>query len=143
MKTKVFDPFQAVRLSGGCTFEPGLGWWTQVESAELAAQLGRPFKGVRDALYIPTLQKCGAPVPEETIVLLKAEAAAAGLSSLSRATGMWILSETGEVQSETIWIAAGTCGNPEMLADLAGTVKALAAQDCAAWEVGGRLQFTN
>jgi len=57
MKTQVFDPFAGVRETGGCTFEPHLGWWTQCESAPQAEELGRPFAGKQDAIYIPTLKK--------------------------------------------------------------------------------------
>jgi len=103
MKTQVFDPFAAVRETGGCTFEPHIGWWTQCESAPQAKELGRPFAGKRDAIYIPTLQKDGRSVSSETIENLKQEARELGLSKTSRASGMWVLSETNEVQTETIW----------------------------------------
>lgn len=143
MKTKVFDPFAAVRESGGCTFEPELGWWTQVSSSEQAEKLGVPFAGQRDAIYIPTLQKSGEPVSEETVANLKVRAEKLGLTNITRAAGMWVLSETGEVQSETIWIAYGDrASSHKHLASLAADIQHDANQDCVAYENGGQLHFT-
>lgn len=141
MKTQVFDPFTAVQKSGGCTFEPERGWWTQT-TPEQASELGRPFSDERDAAYIPTLQKNGQPVPEEVVAEVKARATELGLTTLTRAAGMWVLSETGEVQTETIWIAHGKTKNGSLTA-LAQHIKAAANQDCVAWENGGELHFTN
>ena len=143
MKTKVFDPFVAVRETGGCTFEPHLGWWTQCESASQAEELGRPFAGKWDAIYIPTLQKDGRPVSSETIEGLKEEARALGLDKTSRASGMWVLSETGEVQAETIWVLfAEHSVNRAQLKNLAVKIEHVANQDCVAREEDGELQFT-
>lgn len=143
MKTRVFDPFAAVRESGGCTFEPEIGWWTQVQSVEMAQRIGAPFAGRRDAIYIPTLQKNGQPVSEETVSGLKERAKELGLSHITRAAGMWVLSHNGEVQSETIWIASGQEAQPkECLIALASDIQCDANQDCVAYEVGGELNFT-
>lgn len=144
MKTKVFDPFAAVRESGGCTFEPETGWWTQVQTPEVAERLGVPFAGQRDAIYIPTLQKNGAPVSKETITELKKCAGELGLTHTTSAAGMWVLSTTGEVQSETIWIAYGDRTNSEDgLASLAAHIRESANQDCVAYERRGELNFTS
>ena len=144
MKTKVFDPFAAVRESGGCTFEPELGWWTQVPSSETAERLGMPFVGQRDAIYIPTLQKSGEPVSEETVANLKGRATQLGLTNITRAAGMWVLSITNEVQSETIWIAYGDqASSDEDLASLAADIQRDANQDCVAFERRGELNFTS
>jgi hypothetical protein len=142
MKTRVFDPFAAVAESGGCTFEPELGWWTQVPSAEQAGELGMPFPGQRDAIYIPTLQKNGEPVSEEVVANLKERAEKLGLTHITRAAGMWVLSETGEVQSETIWIAYGDrASSHDDLAEFAAHIRVAANQDCVAREVAGELFF--
>lgn len=143
MKTQVFDPFAAVRETGGCTFESNLGWWTQCESAPQAERLGRPFAGKRDAIYIPTLQKDGHPVASETVESLKKEARELGLDKTSRASGMWVLSETNEVQAETIWVLfAEQSVNRIQLKNLAVKIERVANQDCVAREEDGKLQFT-
>ena len=143
IKTQVFDPFVAVRETGGCTFEPHLGWWTQCESASQAKKLGRPFVGKRDAIYIPTLQKDGYPVASEIVENFKKEARELGLNKTSRASGMWVLSETNEVQAETIWVLfAEQSVNRTQLKKLAVKIKRVANQDCVAREENGRLQFT-
>jgi hypothetical protein len=144
MKTRVFNPFAAVRESGGCTFEPELGWWTQVSSVETAERLGMPFAGQRDAIYIPTLQKSGEPVSEETVATLKERAKELGLTNITRAAGMWVLSTTNEVQSETIWIAFGDqASSHEHLSSLAADIQRDANQDCVAFERSGELNFTS
>lgn len=143
MKTRVFDPFSAVRESGGCTFEPEIGWWTQVQSSNTAEKLGVPFAGQRDAIYIPTIQKSGEPVAEATVLALKERAQNIGMTNIIRATGMWVLSTTGEVQSETIWIAYGNqATSQENLAKLASDIQSEANQDCVAFEQSGVLNFT-
>ncbi len=143
MKTQVFDPFAAVRETGGCTFEPHLGWWTQCESALQAEELGRPFAGKRDAIYIPTLQKDGRPVASETVESLKKEARDLGLDKTSHASGMWVLSETNEVQAETIWfLFAEHSVNRTQLKNLAVKIERVANQDCVAREEDGELKFT-
>ena len=49
-------PHEVARLSGGVTFEPETGWWTQSDDSKVH-QLGEAFADERDAAYIPTLQK--------------------------------------------------------------------------------------
>jgi len=147
MKTLCHDPFAAVRETGGCTFEPDLGWWTQCASSDQADELGDGFADARDAIYIPTLQKSGEPVTEETVSALKAQARELGMTEIVRAAGMWVLSETDEVQTETIWIAhTGGSELPEAahakLEELARHIQDAANQDCVAWENGGHLHFT-
>lgn len=142
MKTRVFDPFAAVHESGGCTFEPESGWWTQLDSERDARRLGTPFADSRDALYIPTLQKDGTPVAHAVVETLKARSRSLGLVKEICAAGMWVLSGTGEVQTETIWIFAGKCRNRNALHALAYAVRQLATQDCVAWEEQGCLNFT-
>lgn len=136
----------AVAAMGGATFEPGIGWWSQA-SEKNHQKYGNPFRSVRDAIYIPTLQKNGQPVAEEVVHSLKTQASALGLTSITQAAGMWVLSETGEVQAETVWICYSQ--NPvaaekrQALKALASTIKVLANQDDVAWEEMGRLNFTN
>jgi len=143
MKTRVFDPFAAVRETGGCTFEPDVGWWTQCESAPQADKLGRPFVGKRDAIYIPTLQKNGHPVASEIVESLKKEARELGLDKTTRASGMWILSETNQVQAETIWVLFTEQSiNKTRLKNLAVKIEHIANQDCVAREENGQLEFT-
>lgn len=140
MKILCNNPFEAVKATGGATFEPGIGWWTQAETKD--DSVGRSFEDLRDAIYIPTLQKTGEPVATATIELLKTQARKIGLHTLTIAAGMWILSTTGEVQSETIWIAYGEqVDGQSQLAELASAIKTQANQDAVAWEQGGVLNF--
>lgn len=135
----------AVAAMGGATFEPGTGWWSQA-SEKSHQQYGNPFHSERDAIYIPTLQKTGHPVDETVVSSLKIQAAALGLTSITQAAGMWVLSDTGEVQTETIWIAYSAtpiAGDKRpALKALAETTKILANQDEVAREESGKLFFT-
>ncbi len=140
MKVKLFDPFAALSVAGGATFEPHLGFWSQVDS--LDGIEGEVFEDTRDAIYIPTVQKTGSPVPESVVQWMKSQAQELGLCDIHRAAGMWILSDTGEVQSETIWIAEGQCSLKEQLPIFAVQIRNLANQDCVAWEQNGELFFT-
>ncbi len=145
MKINLNSPFTAVRAMGGATFEPGLGWWSQASSKN-HQQFGNSFSGVRDAIYIPTLQKDGHPVAEEVVAGLKAQASALGLTSVTQAAGMWVLSETDEVQTETIWICYSTDPIPASqrpaLKTLAHEIQVLANQDSVAREEIGYMLFT-
>ncbi len=136
----------AVTAMGGATFEPATNWWSQASEAS-HQKFGNPFRSVRDAIYIPTLQKNGQPVAEEVVSSLKIQAAALGLTSITQAAGMWVLSETNEVQAETIWICYSqdpvAAEKRPALKALASTIKVLANQDDVAWEELGRLNFTN
>lgn len=130
---------------GGATFEPATGWWSQA-SENNHQVLGSPFRSQRDAIYIPTLQKNGHPVAEQVVNSLKIQAVALGLTSITQAAGMWVLSDTGEVQTETIWIAYSAipieASKRPALRMLAETTKILANQDEVAREESGRLFFT-
>lgn len=147
MKIRVSDPKEAAGMTGGCTLEVSIGWWTYVPDGELSPMSdGKVFEDHRDALYIPTLQKDGNPVSEEAIAELKAKARELGFSETSSASGMWILSETGEAQVEFIWILWSNTVSGEVrsqLPDLAENIKQYTNQDCVAYEVDGSLQFTN
>ena len=142
MKFRVSNPVVAAAKTGGCTFEPEIGWWTcSTEPVE-----GKKFEGVRDALYIPTLQKTGSRVSEATIEQIKKQAREMGFEHLSCARGMWVLSETGEPQVEVIWIAWAKQVSEavrQQLAALANYIKQACNQDCVAWEQAGELNFTN
>ncbi len=148
MKLRPSNPFTAVRETGGATFEPALGWWTQAGSREHIA-LGSAFASHRDALYIPTLQKTGEPVDFGIVQYLKGRARDLGLDRITQAAGIWVLSETGEVQAETVWIAyasnskASRAVDHEKLAEMATVVKNAANQDAVAWEEDGELKFTD
>lgn len=145
MKIKTFthNPFTAVKICGGSTFEPTVGWWAQV-GEESQLHLGVPFAPKRDAIYIPTIQKSGEAVDEGMVAYIKFRAAELGLTTLTQAAGMWILSATQEVQTETVWIAyAEHTVEREALAELAQTIKNAANQDAVAWEENGELKFTN
>jgi hypothetical protein len=142
MKYLVHSPIEAAARTGGCTFEPGVGWWTF--SSSPAPELGDVIEGTRDALYIPTLEKSGAPVASDKIEGIKARAQGLGFNRLACARGMWVLSETGEAQVEVIWIAwcdqvAETIRG--LLPSLAREIRELTNQDCVAWEEGGELRF--
>jgi hypothetical protein len=144
MKTRVVSPLDAAVKTGGCTFEPEIGWWTYTPESTGSVE-GKKFAGVRDALYIPTLQKAGHRVAESEIESLKATARSLGFTNLACARGMWILSETGEPQVEVIWIAwANRVAETvrEQLAALANHIKVACNQDCVAWEQAGDLKFT-
>jgi hypothetical protein len=142
MKYRVASPIEAASATGGCTFEPEIGWWTfSTKPVE-----GKKLEGIRDALYIPTLQKTGSRVSESAIENLKKTARELGFNNLACARGMWILSETGQPQVEVIWIAwtESVCGQVrEQLPALANQIKETCNQDCVAWEQEGDLKFTN
>jgi hypothetical protein len=146
MKVLLNCPYGSVKDTGGATFEPGTGWWSQASKVE-HQHIGTPFCSERDAIYVPTLQKNGHPVAEEMVIGLKAQASALGLTSVTQAAGMWVLSETGEVQAETIWICYNTDPIPASqrpaLKTLAHAIQVLANQDCVAWEEHGHLRFTD
>ena len=134
-------PHEIAKISGGVTFEPETGWWTQSDDCKVH-QSGIAFEDDRDAAYIPTLQKSGVPVPSEVVAEAKRRATELGLDRITCASGMWILSETGEPQVETIWIAYGRLSDRTGLKKLASYIRQEANQDCVAWEEGGKLQFT-
>lgn len=145
MKTRVSSPIAAAATTGGCTFEPEIGWWTYTPDGMVHVE-GKRFMGMRDALYIPTLQKTGHRVAESEIESLKTTARELGFANLSCARGMWVLSETGEPQVEVIWIAWGDTvaeNVREQLPVLANHIKSACNQDCVAWEQGGELHFTS
>ncbi len=143
MKIRPANPFVAVKATGGATFEPGLGWWSQAGD-ESHLRHGSVFASHRDALYIPTIQKSGEPVDEGIVQYLKQRARELGLDRLTQAAGIWVLSTTGEIQAETIWIAYGDrMVDREKLAELAAVVKNAANQDSVAWEEYGELKFTD
>jgi hypothetical protein len=142
MKYKANDPLAAALKAGGCTLEPESGWWTY--SADHLQGIGKKIKGVRDALYIPTLQKNGMPVATEHIESLKAHAKSLGFENETAASGMWVLSETGEVQIEYIWILWTEKIGAKIrknLGNLAEKIKNLTNQDSVAYELGGKLNF--
>jgi hypothetical protein len=140
-KIRVNNPFLAVGKTGGCTFEPHLGWWTQI-SSEDQLSLGTPFDGSRDAIYIPTLQKTGPAVSKKVVENLKAKARELGLTEVTQASGMWVLSHNGQVQAETIWIFySRESVNREALSKLAEQIKEEANQDSVAFEDSGTLNF--
>lgn len=145
MKIETYNPnpFATVKVCGGSTFEPTVGWWAQV-GEESQIHLGIPFASKRDAIYIPTIQKNGEAVDEGMVTYLKSRAVELGLTTLTQASGMWVLSATGEVQTETVWIAyADHSVKSEALAELAQTIKNAANQDAVAWEENGELKFTD
>lgn len=145
MKIRVSDPKLAASMTGGCTLEVNIGWWTYVPDDESRpVSDGKVFEDNRDALYIPTLQKDGNPVSEEAIAKLKANAQELGFTETSSASGMWILSETSEAQVEFIWILWSSKISEEIrqqLPELAKKIKINTNQDCVAYEVGGKLNF--
>lgn len=143
MKIRVADPKSAAALTGGCTFETEVGWWTY--SDQPRPEIGKTLNGERDAIYIPTLQKNGEPVSEADIVRFKSRAKGLGFTELTGAAGVWILSTTGEAQVEHIWIAWVKKISEEVRAimpKLAEEIKFATNQDCVAWENGGKIQFT-
>lgn len=148
MKLHPRNPFSAVAETGGATFEPSLGWWSQAGD-ESHLRHGSAFVSHRDALYIPTIQKSGEPVDAGIVDYLKGRAHELGLDRLTQAAGIWVLSKTGEVQAETVWIAYAGNGETapsvcrEKLAELAVVVKNAANQDAVAWEEDGELKFTD
>jgi hypothetical protein len=120
-----------------------MGWWTQAESREEAEKIGSPFSKTRDAIYIPTMRKNGEPIEKGTVEKYKDFAVSLGLDQTTRATGIWILSETGEPQVETIWIAYGDSieGHGALLSKVATQLKDDADQDSVAYELSGLLNF--
>lgn len=142
MKYSATSPLEAALRAGGCTLEPEIGWWTY--SADSIPEIGKEFKDLRDALYIPTLQKTGEPVATEHVQGLRTRAKSLGFINETPASGMWVLSETGEVQIEYVWILWGnglTSKVRKSLSSLAEEIKILTNQDAVAYELGGRLNF--
>lgn len=145
MKYGADSPLDAALQAGGCTMEPEIGWWTF--STEPMNGIGDELAkkiGTRDALYIPTLQKNGLPVDTEQIRNLKTHAKSLGFLNETPASGMWVLSETGEVQIEYIWILWVSEISKEVrqeLPALAEQIKNLTNQDSVAYELGGKLNF--
>ena len=128
MKYRVASPIEAASETGGCTFEPEIGWWTfSTNPVE-----GKKLEGIRDALYIPTLQKSGSRVSESAIENLKKTARELGFNNLACARGMWVLSRTKSVNGQV----------REQLPALANQIKETCNQDCVAWEQVGELKFT-
>lgn len=142
MKYTAIAPLEAALRAGGCTLEPEIGWWTY--STEDLSEIGSKFKGGRDALYIPTLQKSGEPVATEHIQKLREHAKSLGFSNETPASGMWVLSETGEVQIEYIWIIWTARASHDVrarISHLAKKIKLLTNQDAVAYELDGELNF--
>jgi len=142
MKYLVVDPLQAALAAGGCTLEPENGWWTFLSTP--LDGIGSETEEVRDALYIPTLQKTGEPVAAEQIKGLKAQARELGFINETAASGMWVLSESGEVQIEYVWIFWAQKVSEavrQSLPELAEKIKKLTNQDSVAYELGGKLNF--
>lgn len=142
MKYLVSAPLEAALKAGGCTLEPELGWWTY--TSDPMPDLGEEKEDVRDALYIPTLQKTGVPVDTEHVRQLRDHARELGFSNETPASGMWVLSETGEVQIEYVWIIWVRRAADEVratLQQLASEIKVLTNQDSVAYEVAGELNF--
>lgn len=84
------------------------------------------------------------PVATEHVQKLRSHARELGFINETPASGMWILSETGEVQIEYIWILwtekIGK-GVRKNLGQLAEEIKMLTNQDSVAYELGGILNF--
>lgn len=145
MKYGADSPLDAALKAGGCTMEPEIGWWTF--SSEPMIGIGDELAekvGVRDAIYIPTLQKNGLPVGTRQIEKIKSFARVMGFVNETPASGMWVLSETGEVQIEYIWILWTTKTHrkfPRYLPVLAERIKMVTNQDSVAYELGGVLNF--
>lgn len=73
---------------------------------------------------------------------MRRKAAEAGFRRWIRARGLWLLSGSGEIQMEEIWIgcAEQLCESiREQLPTLAMFVKNIANQDAVAWETRGEL----
>jgi len=83
-------------------------------------------------------------VDAEQIRELKTHAKSLGFLNETPASGMWVLSETGEVQIEYIWILWTERVSKEVrqkLPALAEQIKNLTNQDSVAYELGGVLNF--
>jgi hypothetical protein len=142
MKIKTKSPIDAAIKTGGCTMEPEIGWWTY--STENIPEIGEEIEECRDALYIPTLQKNGEPVKTALVKKLRENAKKLGFTNETPASGMWVLSETGEVQIEYIWILWNTNiseKTQKRLTSFAKKIKKSTNQDCVAYELQGHLNF--
>ena len=59
---------------------------------------------------------------------------------------MWVLSQTGQVQTECVWVAWSASVSAEVreqLPALAEQIKEQTNQDCVCFEVAGELRFTS
>jgi hypothetical protein len=144
VKCVLSDPLAQVGRVGGATFVDGR-WYSFTRDARTAEAFGNIIEESGDAVFIPTLQKDGAPVPPAIIEDLKMEAKTRlGLTEIRSGLGIWILSETGEPQLEYVWIASSETSqrsDPTALRAFAQRVQVLTNQDSVAIEVGGQLEF--
>ncbi|MEI7741151.1 MAG: hypothetical protein WCJ29_01450 [bacterium] len=60
MKQLVQDPVRIARETGGCTFEPGLGWWAFSKSPLPGAKL--LHNNNRARFFMPTLTRNGRKI---------------------------------------------------------------------------------
>lgn len=143
MKYLVTNPAKAVSLTGGCTFEKNIGWWTY--SAEIIRHFSEVVGSRRDAIYLPTLTKSGEQVSSQSIQVMKNLAESLGFNNFVEGRGLWI-SDAKEIQSEKVWIAwsgAVSRKKKKLVPAVAKLIKLIANQYCVAWEDQGRLRLVN
>lgn len=141
MKIICSDPAAAARVTGGVTWEQGIGWWTQVPA--VASLPGMPLLQRRDAIYVPSLQKTGGRICERVRQQIIDSVRDAGLSNISQAVGGWLLSGSGSLQTEAVTILYAPPGRVQknLIGMLVALVHQLANQDAVAYEVDGVLNF--
>lgn len=141
MKRVVFDSIQAAHaVSPYFIDEDGFGIWLGTDdAAQLAA--GSVVEVVRDALHVPSVTRTGVPLS----IAVRAEAIGLagriGLRERHTATGYWTLSDSGELQTESVLIVfSSTSVSAEGLHKVAAWLLERADQDAVAIEVRGRVK---
>lgn len=136
----LFDSIETARRHSPFFIEEdGLGIWLFSDRTDLPDDLPRLAIG-RDAIHLPSVEKSGAPLPDDLILSFLSAARALGLSKTHRARGYWTLSDSGELQDEDVLIAfSDTPVDPNALHTLAVRVLETGKQDAVAYEVGGRV----
>ena len=141
MRYLVTNPEKSLGLTGGCTFEANIGWWTY--SNKIIPQFSEVVGFNRDALYLPTLTKTGEQISSQKIESMKKLALAHGFNNFIDAEGVWI-SDANEIQKEKVWIAWTefvSAKTRKLLPAIAKLIKLIANQYCVAWEDQGQLKL--
>jgi hypothetical protein len=141
MRRRLFDSLaDAQSATSFFISEDGVGIWLGTDEESVLAG-GQTVVIRRDALYVPTLTRTGQPVP--SIVRAKAleRAERLGLRERHAAIGYWTLSETGELQEESVDIVLSREPvDRAALEHLAVWLLEAAEQDAVAYEVSGRVE---
>ncbi len=138
MRRILFDSIQTAHAASPYFIaEDGVGIWLGTDDEGLLAA-GRSIEVVRDALHVPSLKRTGQPVSLAVRAEALGLAERIGLRQRHAATGYWTLSETGELQTESVVIVfSPTPVERQRLEALATWLLRAADQDAVAIEIAG------